>query len=103
VSTGLGSCIAAAVYELGRPRRLSVDEAQALEAQWQHFGAFRTPPPYPKEKGPGWARRGFERSGCAQLGAGGGSVEEIWSLDTHGSLNLEHNRVMQPRTAAAKE
>jgi hypothetical protein len=36
-------------------------------------------------------------------GGGGGSVEEIWSLDTHGSLNLEHNRVMQPRTAAAKE
>ena len=30
VSTGLGSCIAAAVYELGRPARLSVEEAQAL-------------------------------------------------------------------------
>jgi hypothetical protein len=43
VSTGLGSCIAAAVYELGRPARLSVEEAQALEAQWQDFGP--RPPP----------------------------------------------------------
>lgn len=40
VSTGLGACMAAAIYEVGRPARLSVEEAQALEAQWRDFGEF---------------------------------------------------------------
>mmetsp|Transcript_38144 Transcript_38144/g.73157 ORF Transcript_38144/g.73157 Transcript_38144/m.73157 type:complete len:348 (-) Transcript_38144:450-1493(-) len=40
VSTGLVSCISAAVYELGRPMRLSTDEAQELEEQWQEFAAW---------------------------------------------------------------
>lgn len=40
VSTGLGACIAAAVYELGRPERLSVEEAEELEEQWQAFAAW---------------------------------------------------------------
>lgn len=40
VSTGLGSCLAAGVYELGRPRRLSVDEQVALEARWKEFKSF---------------------------------------------------------------
>lgn len=40
VSTGLGSCMAAGMYEVGRPRRLSVEEAQAKEQQWQEFGRF---------------------------------------------------------------
>jgi hypothetical protein len=39
VSTGLGACMAAAVYEVGRPDRLSADEAVALEGRWQEFGA----------------------------------------------------------------
>eukprot|EP00240_Pyramimonas_obovata_P005887 CAMPEP_0118921680 /NCGR_PEP_ID=MMETSP1169-20130426/879_1 /TAXON_ID=36882 /ORGANISM="Pyramimonas obovata, Strain CCMP722" /LENGTH=337 /DNA_ID=CAMNT_0006862443 /DNA_START=168 /DNA_END=1181 /DNA_ORIENTATION=+ len=49
VSTGLGACIAAAVYELGRPERLSVEEAEALEEQWQAFAR--------------WADERLERSG----------------------------------------
>ena len=36
--TGLGACMAAAVYEVGRPPRLTSEEAEALEAQWQDFG-----------------------------------------------------------------
>jgi hypothetical protein len=39
-AAGIGALVAAAVYEVGRPDRLSVDEAQALEAQWQDFAAF---------------------------------------------------------------
>ena len=42
VSTGLGSCLVAAIYEVGRPDRLSVDEANVLEEQYQDFGI---PPP----------------------------------------------------------
>jgi hypothetical protein len=38
ISTGLGTCLAAGVYELGRPARLSVEEAVQLEGQWQDFG-----------------------------------------------------------------
>ena len=38
VSTGLGSLFAAGIYEVGRPDRLSVQEAQELEDQWQVFG-----------------------------------------------------------------
>lgn len=37
---GIGACVAASVYEVGRPDRLSVEEAQALEAQWQDFARF---------------------------------------------------------------
>jgi hypothetical protein len=40
LSTGLGACVAAAVYEVGRPERLSPERAQALEQQWQEFGAL---------------------------------------------------------------
>ncbi|KAJ9522378.1 hypothetical protein QJQ45_008154 [Haematococcus lacustris] len=40
VSTGLGACMAAFVYEVGRPRRLGVEEAQRLEGQWQDFAAW---------------------------------------------------------------
>jgi hypothetical protein len=43
VSTGIGACIAAAVYEVGRPARLSADEAVELEGQWQEFGASQDP------------------------------------------------------------
>ena len=39
VSTGIGACMAAGVYEVGRPARLSSEEAVTLEAQWQDFGA----------------------------------------------------------------
>ncbi len=35
---GIGSCFAAAIYEVGRPKRLSSDEAVELENQWQDFG-----------------------------------------------------------------
>lgn len=38
VSSGIGALFAAAVFEVGRPKRLTVDEAQQLEAQWQDFG-----------------------------------------------------------------
>ena len=40
VSSGIASCLAAGVYELGRPERLSVSKAQKLESQWQAFGAI---------------------------------------------------------------
>ena len=40
VSSGIGACLAAGVYEVGRPRRLSVTEARQLEGQWQDFAAF---------------------------------------------------------------
>ena len=39
VSTGIGACMAAGVYEVGRPARLSSAETVTLEAQWQDFGA----------------------------------------------------------------
>lgn len=39
VSSGIATCMAAGVYELGRPQRLSADEAVELEEQWQVFGA----------------------------------------------------------------
>jgi hypothetical protein len=41
VSSGIGMCLAAAVYELGRPERLSKDQAIELEGQWQDFGGWR--------------------------------------------------------------
>ncbi|GAB4824184.1 hypothetical protein N2152v2_011230 [Parachlorella kessleri] len=37
---GLGACMAAGMYEVGRPQRLSVEEAQLLEEQYQDFVAF---------------------------------------------------------------
>jgi len=40
VSTGVGAAIAAGVYELGRPQRLSVEEAQAAEDQAQEFAVW---------------------------------------------------------------
>ena len=40
VSSGLGACAAAGVYEVGRPKRLSVSEAKELEGQWQDFEGF---------------------------------------------------------------
>lgn len=38
VSTGLGSCLIGGVYEVGRPDRLTVQEADHLEEQYQDFG-----------------------------------------------------------------
>lgn len=40
VSTGLGACMAAGVYEVGRPTRMSKEQAVALELQWQDFATF---------------------------------------------------------------
>lgn len=40
VSSGIASCLAAGVYELGRPERLSVEKATMLEDQWQVFCAL---------------------------------------------------------------
>ena len=37
---GLGACMFAGMYEVGRPRRLSVEEAQTLKGQWQDFKRF---------------------------------------------------------------
>ena len=39
VSSGIASCMAAGVYELGRPKRLTSDQAIELEEDWQVFGA----------------------------------------------------------------
>ena len=40
VSTGVGAALAAAVYEIGRPKRLSGAQAAALDEQWADFKAF---------------------------------------------------------------
>mmetsp|Transcript_12321 Transcript_12321/g.14730 ORF Transcript_12321/g.14730 Transcript_12321/m.14730 type:complete len:367 (+) Transcript_12321:192-1292(+) len=40
VSTGIGSCLLAGVYELGRPQRLSANQAQQLQDQWQDFSGW---------------------------------------------------------------
>lgn len=40
VSGGIGALFAAALYEVGRPERLSVEEAQVLEGQWRDFEVF---------------------------------------------------------------
>jgi hypothetical protein len=42
VSSGIATCMAAGVYELGRPTRLSAQQAVQLEEQWQVFGANPT-------------------------------------------------------------
>lgn len=39
VSSGIATCLAAGVYELGRPERLSADQAVELEGLYQLFGA----------------------------------------------------------------
>lgn len=38
LAAGLGACAGALMYEVGRPRRFSVEEAQAQEKVWQDFG-----------------------------------------------------------------
>lgn len=40
ISSGIGALFAAGIFEVGRPKRLSVAEAQTLESQWQDFGKF---------------------------------------------------------------
>jgi len=40
VSTGIGICMAAGVYELGRPTRRSVEEKVKLDDQWQTFATW---------------------------------------------------------------
>ncbi|KAK9847275.1 hypothetical protein WJX84_011768 [Apatococcus fuscideae] len=49
VSSGIGTCAAAGLYEVGRPERLSGQEAETLDAQWQEFAA--------------WANERLQRSG----------------------------------------
>ena len=44
VSTGLGACIAGAVYEVGRPKRYTAEEAAQLDAEWRDFGTLCTEP-----------------------------------------------------------
>lgn len=39
VSSGIATCLAAGVYELGRPERLSADRAVELDGLYQTFGA----------------------------------------------------------------
>lgn len=38
LAAGLGSLFGAGMYEVGRPRRLTVEQAQEKERQWQDFG-----------------------------------------------------------------
>ena len=40
VSTGVGAALAAGVYEVGRPARLSGQQAATLDGQWADFKAF---------------------------------------------------------------
>ncbi|PNW72899.1 hypothetical protein CHLRE_14g610850v5 [Chlamydomonas reinhardtii] len=37
LSTGTGACLAAGVYEVGRPKRMNRAEAQELDEQWRDF------------------------------------------------------------------
>lgn len=37
LSTGLGSCLIAGIYEVGRPERLSAEEADQLDEQYKDF------------------------------------------------------------------
>lgn len=48
VSSGIGALMAAGLYEVGRPERLSVEEAQELEKQWQDFAVFANSALVPK-------------------------------------------------------
>ncbi|KAK9815335.1 hypothetical protein WJX72_001923 [[Myrmecia] bisecta] len=40
VSTGIGACMFAGIYEVGRPQRFTPEEAQELDQQWQDFAGF---------------------------------------------------------------
>ncbi|GLC60058.1 hypothetical protein PLESTB_001568700 [Pleodorina starrii] len=40
LSTGTGACLAAGVYEVGRPKRLNLEETRQLDQQWRDFVAF---------------------------------------------------------------
>jgi hypothetical protein len=40
VSSGIGACFAAFLYEVGRPRKLEKDEALLLESQWLDFATW---------------------------------------------------------------
>ncbi|GLI65966.1 hypothetical protein VaNZ11_009650 [Volvox africanus] len=40
LSTGTGACLAAGVYEVGRPKRLNLEEARQLDQQWRDFVGF---------------------------------------------------------------
>eukprot|EP00890_Picochlorum_soloecismus_P005939 jgi/Picsp_1/6346/NSC_03695-R1_expressed protein [Chlorella variabilis] len=40
ISAGVGACFAAALFEVGRPERLSPEQAKKLETQWQDFKEF---------------------------------------------------------------
>lgn len=42
VSSGIATCMAAGIYELGRPERLSADQAVELEGLYQLFGTLLT-------------------------------------------------------------
>ena len=44
VSTGLGACMAAGVYEVGRPRRVTAEEAADIDTRWRDFGAHGRSP-----------------------------------------------------------
>jgi len=40
ISAGVGACFAAGLFEVGRPERLSPEQAKKLETQWQDFKEF---------------------------------------------------------------
>ncbi|GIL79018.1 hypothetical protein Vretifemale_8423 [Volvox reticuliferus] len=42
LSTGTGACLAAGVYEVGRPKRLNLEETRQLDQQWRDFGKSPT-------------------------------------------------------------
>jgi hypothetical protein len=42
ISSGIATCMAAGVYELGRPERISGQQAVELEEQWKLFGTDAT-------------------------------------------------------------
>ena len=44
MSTGIGACMAAGVYEVGRPKRYSLVEAAEIDSQWLDFGMPLYPP-----------------------------------------------------------
>lgn len=46
----MGACVAGGMYEVGRPQRLSVEEAQVLESQWKDFGELAMNPCLPRQR-----------------------------------------------------
>ena len=42
MSTGLGACTAAGVYEVGRPQRVTAEEAADIDTRWRDFGANKS-------------------------------------------------------------